>query len=74
MIEVEDKVRECIRIWMRCTIGLVECGTCIARREERESESIRNLRGGRTRKMQEAGENRVEFSGEYGGGILHMEG
>jgi len=46
VIEVEDEVRESKRIWIRWTIVLVECRSCIARRDEGESESIANLRGG----------------------------
>ena len=33
-------------MWIRWTIGLVECGSCMARKDGREPESIRNLRGG----------------------------
>ena len=40
-------VSEYKRMWMRYwTIELVECGSCIAGRDERESESIRYLWGG----------------------------
>ena len=45
VIEVKDEVSECKRMWMRWTIGLVEYGSRIARKDERESEDIRNLRG-----------------------------
>jgi len=44
--EDEDEDKEYRRMSMRCTIGLGEYGSCIAWREERESERRRNLCGG----------------------------
>ena len=40
----EEEVKDCIRMWIRWTIRSIECVSFIARREERESDSIRGLR------------------------------
>ena len=45
-MEEEEEVKEFIRMSMRCTIGLVDSWSWMARRDVRESVNIRHLRGG----------------------------
>ena len=46
-MEEKEEVKEFMRMSIRCTTGLVDSWSWMARRDERELVNIRHLRGGR---------------------------